>query len=784
VNPEIPIRQRVNALYTLKGKDYLLHEQNHISVIDWENLSVLSQNLPFNQVIYCGDFEGHSQFYYSIKSELHLLKNNQLKSKYDKNQGVSELNNPHGCFIKNRNLFIIDFKGVYTYDIHNQIEARPPKIYLKDLYVNYQYKSFEEQNTHFDKIKNIQLDSTERTFQVELSAIDFLPEETEYFYKLENHDDDWIKANSSFATYTNVQPGEYIFKARTKREEQWGEIRELPVTIENYWWRKPYMLAIYVFLIVATFLIMKHRQQLERKRLKQLVDTRTHELKTLMTENRELYENFSHELNSPLTGLSSLVRKVDKDVGGRMYQYIARMQRLTQQILKIAKLQDADVSITKRMTFNIMDLVNQIIKALREHAESKDLTFFIDAPEPLFIDAEIDAIETAIGNILSNAIKYSHVGGDVRIEAKCVEGYVQLTITDNGIGIATDDQHNIFKRFHRSKNATNLQGNGIGLALTRDIIEANNGQIAFDSEEGAGTSFIVRLPSAKKAKAETVDSVASPYLKLEFESLKPIETKDNEECQSQHACTVLVVEDIPYIASFLKELLQDKYKIIAASNGRQGLEKAIQHVPDLILSDIMMPEMDGFALLKKVKSNSLISHVPVILLTAKGDAESRQKGYELRANDFIEKPFDENELISRVDNQIKNIKTIREYYGVGQPVSIEDDVLARLDTYLNEHYPDQELNLENLANALAISERNLQRKFRSLLGVPPMEYVRNFRLDKGKEHILKYPDKSFQNIADEVGFSSSSYFSSCFKKRFDISPKQYKEKNTAISKSD
>ena len=446
---------------------------------------------------------------------------------------------------------------------------------------------------------------------------------------------------------------------------------------------------------------------------------------------------------------------------------------------------------------NLVQVLKEIASAHESWAIGKKIKFtlYFEVEELiLFIDQE--KIEKIMHNILSNAFKFTKENGEVILHLK-VENNRQavVSIKDTGIGIPSQELDKVFDRFYQvdSSQTRDYEGSGLGMALAKELVELHHGTISVESREGVGSTFIVRLPLGKEHLSETeiIDIDDDRKAKLVSEDLKAGETFVTAEIgneitlvSSEDQPVLLIVEDNADMRHYIRKTMSDQYQIIEAENGKTGVKLAEESVPDLIISDIMMPEMDGYKLCEIIKTNELTSHIPIILLTAKADRESKLTGLETGADDYLSKPFDADELKLIVRNRIEERRKMRERFSreiTLEPkqisiTSYDEKFLNKVLAIIENHIDDENFSVEELSREVGYSNMHLYRKLKALSGETPSQFLRTIRLKRAAELLRKKSDNVTQ-IAYSVGFSSVSYFNKCFKEQFGMTPGQFAEEN-------
>jgi DNA-binding response OmpR family regulator/two-component sensor histidine kinase len=504
----------------------------------------------------------------------------------------------------------------------------------------------------------------------------------------------------------------------------------------------------------------------------------------------------SHEFRTPLTliqaSLDDLGRR-DPDAPPliRARSYLDRLVRLVDQLLDLSALQ-ADRLREPVLPWSLSAVLGFMIRSFEPLARKRGIQFTSDLEAHCVTACSQHHVEQIALNLISNALKYSPRGADVNVSLSAEEDGLVLTVSDTGPGIDPSEHEAVFERFHRAQEAqaSGQDGAGIGLALVRETVEALGGSIELDSEPGRGSAFRVVLPGERLpdliVQAPAVDARALDREVAQLSMLpvpaEPLPTQ-NEDAED----LLLLVEDQPEIRTHLAEVLAEDWRVIDAADGRQGLERARQDQPDVIISDVMMPGMDGFQMLARLRDDLATSHIPVMLLTARHDRDSRMKGLMLSADDFMGKPFDVQELKVRLRRMRDNRKRLQRFLldggapdlGQGEQESAPDlsardrALLDSLNDWLEAHAEDASIKVEDMAAAVALETRTLQRKIRALTGQTPSDFIRHFRLQRAISLLLR-TERSVNDIALSCGFSSPQSFSRVFSREYGQPPDRWR----------
>ena len=503
----------------------------------------------------------------------------------------------------------------------------------------------------------------------------------------------------------------------------------------------------------------------------------------------QFFTNISHELSTPLTLIADPVNYIihDDNLNSQQRSMLQIVQRnvlvltqLVSEILDFRKVQNGKMEL-RLSDFNLTESMKQWIKLFSVSAQKKHIAISMDAPDTIMVRADQDKIERICYNLLSNALKYTSESGEISLTAKEEGGRVIISVVDNGCGISSDALPYIFDRFYQAKNAG--RGTGIGLAIVKAFTELHHGEISATSVEGKGSTFTINIPVRQKGEVtnqstEKIEQLVEPSSAQEV----PNQARHIDELIQPHQTDkpeVLIIDDNIDIRTYLRSVLSEKYNVSEASDGKVGLELARKIVPDIVLSDIMMPVMDGLEFCQQLKTDKAISHIPVILLTARSLDEQRVEGYEHGADAYISKPFSLRLLLSRIDNLIESRKKLSQTWSKG----VEDDEIGNLSNEIDksflkqlrkiiqENLANSDLSVEQIGDEIGLSRVQLYRKVKALTGYSPVEILRKARLTRAR-HLLQTTERTVSEVAYAVGFSTPSYFSKCYKDEFGENPKK------------
>lgn len=644
---------------------------------------------------------------------------------------------------------------------------------------------------------SITLHYNENILAIEFAALNFdKPEKIKYAYRLDGFNKEWVPTDGKMrkAIYTNLDPGNYTFRLKASYTNgEWSD-RELTLKINILppFWRSDAAYVMYV-LLIAGLLYLVRRITLERMRMRfevqqqRMEAERAHILDELKTK---FFTNVSHEFRTPLTLVISPLERIikqlrDEDLKGQLnlvQRNAKRLLSLVNQLLDFRKMQVQEVKLHPAIG-DIVPFIRDISHSFNDIAEKKKIRFsFASNINSLEIYFDKDKIEKILFNLLSNAFKYTHDNGEVNVNLiynvpinSEAHGTLAIEIKDTGIGIPADKHEKIFERFFQTDVPESMvnQGKGIGLAITKEFVKLHNGFITVKSEPEKGTCFTVFLP-AKKIY-DFLSRTATTLISDDTVSVT------QEECQkNSKKKTIVIVEDNEDLRFYLKDNLKTQYQIEEATNGKEGWEKIKLLNPDLVVSDIMMPLMDGVELARKIKNEMLTAHIPVILLTAMGSEEKQLEGLSVGVNDYITKPFTFEILASRIKNLLAQQKLLQKRFQKQIEVNpsevtvtpVDEKFLKQALEIVEKFIDSPDFSVEDFSREMCMSRKALYNKILSLTGKAPLEFIRSIRLKRAAQ-LLEKSGMSVSEIAYEVGFNNPKNFSKYFKEEFKVLPSQY-----------
>ncbi len=703
-------------------------------------------------------------------------------------------------------------------------------------------------NQSLPNAEEISLSYKDNVFSVEFSALDyFLTRKIRYAYQLEGIDRDWVELTSDqrSASYTNLKGGSYRFRVKASNGEgEWGKKETtLLITIRPPFWQTTWFLSLLVIaMIVGAFLYIKHhtrRLLLEKDKLEKVVRERTRRIEVqnqqLQTQAEELedknseimlqrdrliklnkeiesinqnrmrfFTNISHEFRTPLTLIISPVERLLSEIHlpGLAHELLSSVQRnarrlnlLIDQLLMFRKIETGNILI--RITNNnISSFISEIFHAFDLLAQQRKIEYskIIELPEDEYWYDE-DKIENILYNLLSNAFKYTPEGGKISLLVHKQAGHqdnkpsLSIEVCDSGVGLNDEQMEKIFDRFYRSPNNGQTIGSGIGLALTRELVEVMSGSIVALRNEEKGSKFIVTLPFRKEdfPGAEINDLPAHDVGEINNKIMALADNLIDEEpfleapsSETPETASILVVEDNKELALFIANSLSGQYNVLVAKNGKTGYEMARKNSPELIIADVMMPEMNGIEMCRQIKGNLYTSHIPVIMLSAKALLEDQLEGFQYGADDYISKPFNLDLLKAKVHNAIEARRRMRKLFTSQTNIpdiqtpgqSLDDKFLAKAYEVLEKSYSNPDFSVEAFSDSMFVSRSLLYKKIKALIDLSPNDFITIYRLKKALP-LLMSKEMSVNEVAYSVGFNDPKYFGRVFKRIYKKTPGEY-----------
>lgn len=654
------------------------------------------------------------------------------------------------------------------------------------------------------KTSDIYLSYKQNNITVEFASFNYNNDRNRLFeYRLEGFDKAWTQTTGTTITYTNLPPGEYILRARPLAgKENLDEEVHLNIHVSAPFYATVWAYFFYLLCLLGVmiaFIRFKTRQaalksslEFERKEKERIEELNQVKLR--------FFTNISHEFRTPLTLILGQIEVLmQMDLGTTIYNRILRiyknawhMRNLISELLDFRKQEQGYLKL-KVEEQNLVTFTRQIYMCFYEYAQKKEITYrFDNVEETISVWFDSKQLQKVIFNLLSNAFKYTPNKGSIRVEVRMLASQAIVSVCDTGVGIPEEHISKIFERFYQTDNSSSFTlGTGIGLALAKGIMNMHHGKIDVESTVGKGTKFTLSLPLGNRHFSDeemaTVESRESVIISeavpmLPFEQIMDVEeekTKVQENIKEEDKPIILLVDDNEELLSMLEDLFLPIYKVYIAHDGREGLEMARQIQPDLIISDVMMPEMSGKELCYKIKTNVELSHISVVLLTAQTSVEYVVEGLMFGADDYVTKPFNVKVLIARCNNLIKNKKRLIAHYAgktitespVAEAINERDkELLAKCVNIIKENFENPAFDVTALASELCVGRSKLYMQFKQMTGLTPNEFILKIKLDEAMSLLKNHPELNISEISIRLGFSSPRYFSKSFKAFFGVAP--------------
>lgn len=685
-------------------------------------------------------------------------------------------------------------------------DTTPPPVFVVGLRINHQPADFsgsglpDAPSPEF--LQTLELRHDQNNLSFEFAVLDFTnPAKNRYRYRLAGVDTGWVETGAyRFAHFTHLAPGRYtLFVQGNNGEGAWQDVsNRIEITILPPWWRSRLAYLLYALALLLA-LWQAYRFQVRRLQLREQLaweHRETARVKALEQMKTNFFNNVTHEFRTPLTLILEPARRIlagsrdpeTRENARHIETNSRRLLNLVNQLLDLAKIESGNLRLDLRYD-DFAGLVREVYRNFLPLAEQRGVQLGLDLPPgiPMFrFDAH--KAETILHNLLSNALKFTPEGGSVRLTALIEPGtetasFILVKVTDTGAGIAPADAEKVFDRFYQAENAyaRQGQGTGIGLALSKELAIRMGGSLQLERPPGPdakGASFVFRLPMR--------DSGALPEGRADSDAPgSPERTTPPPAAADTERPVVLLIEDNAELRGFIKQCIGDRWQVVEAPDGEAGEKSAAELLPDLVISDVMMPGKDGYAVCEALKNNELTSHIPVILLTAKSAAEAKIKGLRTGADDYLTKPFNTDELLARMENLVEMRRSLRRRYAQLAPAALsagegktgdtlpaaDREFLRRFVALVEQHLSDETIGVEEFAQKMFISRVQLHRKLKAVTGKNVTDFVRDYRLERAMA-LLRNGEGKVYEIAARVGFGSEKYFSRAFKEKFGISPGQ------------
>ncbi|MFB9109936.1 hybrid sensor histidine kinase/response regulator transcription factor [Flavobacterium gyeonganense] len=758
---------------------------------------------------------------------------NKKSTNFNKDDGLVDNDFNNNAVFKDGNgdLYFGSYEGV-NYFNPNEIKKteKAPSLYFSDFKLFNQSVKPNENHSPLNKVisqtKEIILDYTQSVFTIEYVGINYnYSKKNQYAYYLEGFEKDWnYVGNNRTATYTNLEPGNYIFKVKAANANgSWSnDLLELKIKVLPPWWKTIWAYLIYISILVFLIIYFNkiYQNRFKAKQAIILEREKTIQLEKLNNKKLQFFTNISHEFRTPLTliinPLEDILRSrtLSREIHNKLkivHKSSDRLSRLINELMDFNKLEFNKVFLQVKKV-EVVAFTEGIISYFDEEAAVRNIKIdFESSADELEDWLDPKMLEKILFNIISNAFKFTPDNGSIKISITesnqdtmlLIDGNkvpsFSITITDTGSGIRSEDLKRIFDRFYQVNNLNKdyYGSTGIGLEVVKEFVELHKGKIDVESKLGEGTKFTVTFPLGKSFYKENeiinevfeIEKIKNKFL---FESKNQTEEDeiDNQfikenTVEATKAYTVLIVEDNLELRNYLKHELSKLYKVITAENGKKGYDLAVQKLPDIIITDVIMPVMDGLEMCKNIKGDLKTSHIPLLMLSAKAMVNDRLEGIDSGADMYLSKPFELDILKSSLAQLITSRQIMfKKFYtgitkqGKEKTTSLDNDFIQKILHFINENISESELSVELLSSKVFLSRSQLYRKIKTLTGVSVNEFIRNVRLEKAKQ-LLEQGNKevNINEISYKVGFPSPSYFAKCYKIKYGYLPTQEKGTN-------
>lgn len=758
----------------------------------------LAQGLP-DRVVYGILPDGDGRLWFSTNKGLCRMSwdgDKPIFKNFTPADGLQSSEFNQSSFLKTRNGTLL-FGGINGLTVFHPDSLRfrntPPQTRIVAVWIN------GERQLLFGH-KPLSLSYSQSFLTFEFAALDFSnPAQNQYRYQLLQRGQ-WSQTSSSTwmdlgarnsVQFANLQPGNYVLRVLGSNDEGTWSLTpaEVHFTIRPPWWAAPWAYALYIGLVgllawvYFRFRLQRRLAQKEALRLRELDDFKS-----------RFFTNITHEFRTPLTVILGVTERLLARARGRQSadrQKLVLIQRngqnllrLVNQLLDLAKL-EANTLKMNYVQGDVLVYLRYIVQSLQSLAQTSGLQLRMESPETeIVMDYDPERLMQIVHNLISNAVKFTPAGGQVILHVqRSPENRLLIRVSDTGVGIPPEDLPFIFDRFYQATNLKKARtgGTGIGLALTRELTHAMGGNIHVESTVGQGTTFTVQLPIANESEPANITLASNTEARM-LQGISAAAPTRTSRAQGR-AHSLLLIEDNPDVVEYLRLCLEGHYDLDVAYNGQRGIEKALETIPDLILSDVMMPEKDGFEVCETLKTDERTSHIPIVLLTARADVESRIAGLRRGADAYLAKPFHPQELLETLANLLELRQKLQARYSQiafsptppEHPVveaaglDVEDAFVQKVRAIVLQNLSNPDFNVEALCRAIAMSQPQLHRKISALTGKNATLYIRSVRLAKAKE-LLQSGQSNISEVAYEVGFNDPKYFSRVFTQEFGVAP--------------
>ena len=649
-------------------------------------------------------------------------------------------------------------------------------------------------------VENVEFDYKQNIFSVSFASDNYnLPEKTQYMYKLEGFNNDWLTLPLGVhnVTFTNLAPGKYVLRVKAINSDGYVGIKEatLGIVVNPPFWMSWWAYLLYAVGLVIVLFLARYRM-LKREREKfhlQQIENEVAKNEEINNMKFRFFTNVSHELRTPLTLIISPLEGMLKETTDElqstrlqlMYRNAQRLLHLVNQLLDFRKgeMSTHQLSLSEG---DIISYVHSVCNSFLLMADKKHIQFsFFSGIDTFSMAFDADKVGKIVMNLLSNAFKFTPEGGRVTVMIEHVAGtpdILEIKIADTGIGISDVDKEHIFERFYQAghKGVEETTGNGIGLSLVRDFVTLHEGEVKVFDNIGMGSVFVIQFPVKHvETQVQLPEETGMPAGDEEDKEMKE---EAREEMERKNFPLLLIVDDNEDFRIFMRYSLELQYRVKLAVNGKEAWEMMQEELPDLVISDVMMPQMDGNELCRLIKQDKRTAHIPVILLTARQNTEAKLEGLQTGADDYVTKPFNMTILVLRIRKLIELSRYHRVTQGMIDPApseivitSLDEKLIEKAIKYVEDNMSRTELSVEELSRELGMSRVHLYKKLLQITGKTPIEFIRVIRLKRAAQ-LLRESQLHVSEVAFEVGFNNPKYFSRYFKDEFGVLPSVYQEK--------
>ncbi len=649
-------------------------------------------------------------------------------------------------------------------------------------------------------VENVEFDYKQNIFSVSFASDNYnLPEKTQYMYKLEGFNNDWLTLPLGVhnVTFTNLAPGKYVLRVKAINSDGYVGMKEatLGIVVNPPFWMSWWAYLLYAIGLVVVLFLARYRM-LKREREKfhlQQIESEVAKNEEINNMKFRFFTNVSHELRTPLTliisPLEGMLKETTDELQSTRLQLMHRnAQRLLHLVNQLLDFRKGEMS-THQLSLSegdIISYVHSVCNSFLLMADKKHIQFsFFSGIDTFSMAFVADKVGKIVMNLLSNAFKFTPEGGRVTVMIEHVAGtpdMLEIKIADTGIGISEVDKEHIFERFYQAghKGVEETAGNGIGLSLVRDFVTLHEGEVKVFDNIGTGSVFVIQFP-VKHVETQ-VQLPPETGIPAGEEEDKEIKEETKEETERKDFPLLLIVDDNEDFRIFMRYSLELQYRVKLAVSGKEAWEMMQEELPDLVISDVMMPQMDGNELCRLIKQDKRTAHIPVILLTARQNTEAKLEGLQTGADDYVTKPFNMTILVLRIRKLIELSRYHRVTQGMIDPApseivitSLDEKLIEKAIKYVEDNMSRTELSVEELSRELGMSRVHLYKKLLQITGKTPIEFIRVIRLKRAAQ-LLRESQLHVSEVAFEVGFNNPKYFSRYFKDEFGVLPSVYQEK--------